>query len=77
MCYFTLEGVYDKRILIKVLDSYEIFDYRLVGTRLVKTGKKSYEIQENHTSKETSSLLLCHAIFLKIKSIVMIVQLFP
>jgi hypothetical protein len=57
MCYFTLEGVYDKRILIEVLDSYEIFDYRLIGTRLVKTGKKSYDIQENQTSQETSSLL--------------------
>jgi len=46
-CYFTLKGKYDGEKLIRVLDSYEIFDYRLLlGTRLVrmKPGKKSYDI---------------------------------
>jgi len=48
MCYFTLKGEYDREKLFRVLDSYEIFNYRLFGTRLVKmeTGKKSYNIGE-------------------------------
>jgi len=46
MCYFTLKGKYEKEKLIQVLDSYEIFNYRLFGTRLVKMGigMKSYDL---------------------------------
>ena len=55
-CFFLLKGKYDSKKMLKILDSYEIFDYQLFGTRLVKTMRKSYDIEGHENEKALLSI---------------------
>jgi hypothetical protein len=44
---FIINGKYDKKKLINVLNSYDIFNYKLINNFLIKTNKKSYKIINN------------------------------